>query len=288
MIGAPGASRVALVTGASGGIGPWIALGLARAGLHVVLAGRDRARTEAARSWVAGQVAGAAPELEIADLSSLAEARALGERVAARHGALAVLVNNAGVFRHRRALTAEGRETVLAVNHLAPFVLTRALLPALSAAVSEAGGARVVNVGSSASDHAGIDPDDLEMARRWDLVRAYARSKLALMMATFEWAERAPGVGFLVVHPGGVQTGLVRAGGLVQFGWWAMSPFLLTPEQGAATPLHAALTQDMAGVSGRYLKDSRTARPNRRALDAALRRRVWEATERLAGQDLRR
>ena len=275
---------MALVTGASGGIGPWIALGLARAGLHVVLAGRDRARTEAARSWVAGQVAGAAPELEVADLSSLAEARALGERVAARHGALAVLVNNAGVFRHRLTLTAEGHETVLAVNHLAPFVLTRALLPALVADER----ARVVNVGSSASDHAGIDPDDLEMARRWDLVRAYARSKLALMMATFEWAERAPGVGFLVAHPGGVRTGLVRAGGLVQFGWWAMSPFLLTPEQGAATPLHAALAQDMAGVSGRYLKDSRIARPNRRALDAVLRRRVWEATERLAGQEPRR
>ncbi len=259
-------ARVALVTGASGGIGPWIALGLAQAGLHVVLAGRDRARTEAA------------PELELADLSSLAEARALGERVAARHGALAVLVNNAGVFRHRRALTVEGHETVLAVNHLAPFVLTRALLPALAA-----GRARVVNVGSLASDHAGIDPDDLELSRRWDLVRAYARSKLALMMATFEWAERVPGTAFLVVHPGGVRTGLVRAGGLVQFGWWAMSPFLLTPEQGAATPLHATLSGTLSGVSGRYLKDSRIARPNRRALDAALRRRVWEATERLAG-----
>ena len=272
------ALRVALVTGASGGIGPWIALGLARAGLHVVLAGRDRARTESVRSWVAGQVAASAPELELADLSSLAEARALGERVAARHGALSVLVNNAGVFRHRRTLTGEGRETVLAVNHLAPFVLTRALLPALAAAQ----GARVVNVGSSASDHAGIDPDDLELARRWDLVRAYARSKLALTMATFEWAERVPRVGFLVVHPGGVRTGLVRAGGIVQFGWWAMSPFLLTPEQGAATPLHAALAPGMAGVSGRYLKDGRVVRPNRRALDAALRRRLWEATERLA------
>lgn len=275
--------RVALVTGASGGIGPWVALGLAQAGLHVVLAGRDRARTEAARAWVAERAAGSAPEAELADLSSLAEARALGERVAARHGSLAVLVNNAGVFRHRRELTAEGREAVLAVNHLAPFVLTRALLPALSAAVGEAGGARVVNVGSLASDHAGIDPDDLELARRWDLVRAYARSKLALMMATFEWAERVPAVASLVVHPGGVKTGLVRAGGLVQFGWWAMSPFLLTPEQGAATPLHAALSGGMAGVSGRYLRDSRIARPNRRALDAALRRRVWEATERLAG-----
>ncbi len=278
------ARRVALVTGASGGIGPWVALGLARAGMHVVLAGRDQARTEAARAWVAERAAGSAPEGEVADLSSLVAARALGERVAARHGALSVLVNNAGVFRHRREVTAEGREVVLAVNHLAPFVLTRALLPALLAAeASGAGRARVVNVGSSASDHAGIDPDDLEMARRWDLVRSYARSKLAMMMATFEWAERVPGLASLVVHPGGVRTGLVRAGGVVQLGWQALSPFLLTPEQGAATPLHAALSGEMAGVSGRYLKRSRVVAPNRRALDAGVRARVWAATERLAG-----
>ncbi len=274
---AAGTSRVALVTGASGGIGPWVALGLARAGLHVVLAGRDPARTEAARAWVAERAPGAAPEGEVADLSSLAAARGLGERVAARHGAVSVLVNNAGVFRHRREVTSEGREVVLAVNHLAPFVLTRALLPALLAA----GDARVVNVGSSASDHAGIDPDDLELARRWDLVRAYARSKLAMMMAAFEWAERVPGVASVVVHPGGVRTGLVRAGGVVQLGWRALSPFLLTPEQGAATPLHAALSGEAAG--GRYLKRCRAVAPNRRALDAGLRARVWAATERLAG-----
>ncbi len=271
--------RVALVTGASGGIGPWIALGLARAGMHVVLAGRDAARVEAARAWVQGQVAGAAPEGEVADLSSLAAARGLGERVAARHGAVAVLVNNAGVFRHRREVTEEGREVVLAVNHLAPFVLTRVLMPALSAV----GGARVVNVGSSASDRAGIDPEDLELVRGWGLVRAYGRSKLAMMMAGFEWAERVPGVVSVVVHPGGVRTGIVRAGGIVQLGWRALSPFLLTPEQGAAVVLHAALSGEGAAFGGRYVKARGVVAPNRRALDAGLRARVWAATERLAG-----
>ncbi|MGI3776663.1 MAG: SDR family NAD(P)-dependent oxidoreductase [Janthinobacterium lividum] len=268
---------VALVTGASGGIGPWIALGLARAGRHVVLAGRDAGRVEAARAWVAERVAGAAPEGEVADLSSLAAARGLGERVAARHGAVAVLVNNAGVFRHRREVTAEGREVVLAVNHLAPFVLTRALMPALRAAQ----GARVVNVGSSSSDRAGIDPDDLELERGWGLVRAYGRSKLAMMMAGFEWAQREPGVVSVVVHPGGVRSGIVRAGGVVQLGWRALSPFLLTPEQGAKVPVRAAVGEGVVG--GQYLKARGAVAPNRRALDAGLRARVWAATERLAG-----
>ncbi|MGI4976629.1 MAG: SDR family NAD(P)-dependent oxidoreductase [Janthinobacterium lividum] len=270
--------EVALVTGASGGIGPWIALGLARAGRHVVLAGRDAGRVEAARAWVEERAPGSAPEGEVADLSSLAAARELGERVAARHGALAVLVNNAGVFRDRREVTAEGREVVLAVNHLAPFVLTRALMPALRAA---GGGGRVVNVGSSSSDRASIDPDDLELRRGWGLVRAYGRSKLAMMMAGFEWAEREPGVVSVVVHPGGVRTGIVRAGGVVQLGWAALSPFLLTPEQGAEVPVRAAVAEGVAG--GQYLKARGAVAPNRRALDAGLRARVWAATERLAG-----
>ncbi len=273
-----GRRGVALVTGASGGIGPWIALGLARAGRHVVLAGRDAGRVEAARAWVAERAPGSAPEGEVADLSSLVAARGLGERVAARHGALSVLVNNAGVFRHRREVTEEGRELVLAVNHLAPFVLTRALMPALRAA---GGGGRVVNVGSSSSDRAGIDPDDLELERGWGLVRAYGRSKLAMMMAGFEWAEREPGVVSVVVHPGGVRTGIVRAGGVVQLGWAALSPFLLTPEQGAAVPVRAAVAEGVVG--GQYLKARGAVAPNRRALDAGLRARVWAATERLAG-----
>ncbi len=269
--------RLALVTGASGGIGVPIAIGLAQAGLHVVLAGRDAGRVAAACDRVA-EASGARPEAEIADLSSLAETRALAVRVADR-GPLALLVNNAGVFRHRRELTAEGHELVLAVNHLAPFVLTRALLPALVAA----GDARVVQVGSSAGERARIDPDDLEMTRRWGLVRAYGRSKLALLMAGLDWAEREPRVASLVVHPGGVRTGIVRAGGLVQLGWMALQPFLLSPEQGAAGPLHAALSTELAGVSGRYLRRCRLSAANPLALDRALRARVWAATERLVG-----
>ncbi len=276
---------VSVVTGASGGIGRWIALGLARAGHHVVLVGRDRARGEAAMAWIAERAKVAQLEFVLADLSLLQAARAAGEGIAAKHGAVDVLVNNAGVFCTRREQTAEGHERVVATNHLAPFVLTRALLPALQAAAAERGEARVVNVGSSASDRAAIDPADLEGRRRWGMVHAYGQSKLAMLMATIAWAERLRGTAVTVnvVHPGLVATGIVRAGGVIGLVWRGLAPFSLTEEQGADSPLHVALAPAFHGVSGVYVKRRQVVSPNRLALRPALVAQVWQATEALAG-----
>lgn len=269
----------AVVTGATGGIGRQVALGLARTGLHTVLVGRDEGRGAAALAFIRERVPGASIELMLADLSSMAETRALGQRIAAAHPRLSVLVNNAGVFRARRTETAEGHEAVLAVNHLSPFVLTRALAPVLAAGTPS----RIVTVGSNMSDRARIDPDNLELRRGWTLTRAYGQSKLAVMMQTFEWARRLEGQGVTanVVHPGMVATGIVRTPGIIGLAWRLLSRGALTEEQGAETPLHVALDAGAAGVTGAYFKDKVTAAPNRRALDAALVRRVWEETERL-------
>ena len=229
------------MTGATGGIGRWIAAGLAQAGHELVLIGRSVPACEGARDWILGRCADTRIEIVIADLSLLEQTRRAGEAIAAGGRAVDVLVNNAGVFTHRREETAEGHERVIAVNHLAPFVLTGALLPALRRAEQ---GARIVNVGSSTSETANIDPDDLEGVRRWGMVHRYGQSKLALLMATNVWAERLlpERITANTVHPGMVATGLIRAGGAIGLAWRAMAPFLLTEEQGAATPLHVALS----------------------------------------------
>ena len=268
----------AVVTGATGGIGRWIALLLAQAGHPVVLVGRDRARGEAAQAWMAQQ-SGAVPELMLADLSSLAATRALGQAITARHPRIHLLVNNAGVFRARRERTVEGHDVVLAVNHLSPFVLTRGLLGALRAGAPS----RIVTVGSSTSDRARIDPANLELDRRWGMVRAYSQSKLAVMMATFEWARRLDGSGVVanVVHPGAVATGLVRTPGVIGLAWRLMAPWLLTEAQGADTPSHVALAPELAAVTGQYFKGRKAVEPNRLARDPALTGQVWQATERL-------
>jgi NAD(P)-dependent dehydrogenase (short-subunit alcohol dehydrogenase family) len=271
---------IAVITGATGGLGRFVALGLARAGYHLVLICREPARGEAARAWIVGAVPQASIELRIADLSLLAATREVGRDIAASHPRIAVLINNAGVFEATPVLTAEGFDRVLAVNLLSPFVLTEMLLASLRAAAPS----RIVNVGSSTSDHADIDPDNLVLGKRWTMVRAYGQSKLALMMMTFALADRLAGTGVTanVVHPGLVATGLVRTGGALGFVWRCLAAFALTEEQGADTPLYAALSAELAAVSGVYLKTRRPAPPNRRALDPAQRERVWASTQRLA------
>ena len=271
--------KIAVVTGATAGIGQWIALGLARAGHHTVLVARDAERGEATRRWIAGQAPGAATELVVADLSSLAQTRAAGAAIAAAHPRVDVLVNNAGLFTAKRTVTSEGYELTLAVNHLAPFALTEALQTPLR----DAGDARVVNVGSTASDRATIDIDNLELERRWTALGAYGSSKLAIMMASFEWARRLPGVAVNVLHPGVVSTKIAAVPGIIGLSWALMRPFMITAEQGADTPLHLALSPQVAGVTGAYFKKRRAVRPNRLALDRALTARLWTETVRLAG-----
>ncbi|MDT7951506.1 MAG: SDR family NAD(P)-dependent oxidoreductase [Acetobacteraceae bacterium] len=274
-------SPVAVVTGATSGIGRWIALGVARAGFRLVLPARSEARGQEARAWIAAQHPGAEIELLTADFASLASTAAVAAAILERHPALGLLVNNAGVFRARAERTAEGHDLVLAVNHLAPHRLMHDLRPALLAGAPS----RIMTVGSSTSDRARIDPAHLDSERGWTMVGAYATSKLAVMMSTFENARLLAGTGVTanVVHPGMVATGLIRSGGPIGLAWRAMRPFIRTEEQGAMTPLHVALSPDLARTTGRYFKDRQPVAPNKRALDPVLLREVWEVSNRLSG-----
>ncbi len=279
---------VSVVTGASGGIGRWIALGLARAGHHVELVCRDPARGQAVRAWLADRAPASSAGLRIADLASLRETRDIGRQIAEAHPRIGVLVNNAGVFEAHRLITAEGHERVLAVNHLAPYVLADALEAALRAGAPS----RIVNVGSSTSDRARIDVDDLELSRGsgrgWGMVRAYGRSKLAMMMATFARAERLRGTGVVanVVHPGTVATGLIREPGPIGLAWRLLATVSRTEAAGADTPLHVATDAAWRTVTGAYAKDRAAARPNRRARDPRLLASLDAATRALLARTL--
>ncbi len=278
------AGRVCLVTGASSGIGRETALGLARLGVTLVIQGRDPDRSASALAEVRAASSGGSVELITADLSSLAEVRRLADEVQQRHDRLDVLVNNAGVFRMGRELTADGLEYTFALNHLAYFLLTTLLLERLTASAP----ARIVNVSSAAHRRARINFDDLMGEERYRGGAAYGQSKLANILFTVELARRLEGSGVTAnsLHPGfvasnfgsGNNTGLGRA---MRVAIRLLRPFARSPQRGAESSIYLASSQEAEGVTGRYFIDSREAQPSAAARDAAVAERLWTVSERL-------
>jgi retinol dehydrogenase 12 len=277
--------KFALVTGATSGIGIWTALGLAASGATVAIVARDPARGEAMQTWLAERAPAGKIDLLIADLSSLAEVRRLAAEVKSLYPRLDLLVNNAGLVRDKRELTGDGFERVIAVNHLAPFLLTLELLDLLRRSAP----ARIVNVGSEASDNAVLDLDNLQSERRFSMLGTYGQSKLAIMLATFELARRLEGTGVTVnvVHPGVVATNIFNLGGwkgtLVGVLMPLLKLFLLSPEKGAQTTLHVATAPELATVTGRYFKASKEVASNPLAQDRALAAALWDRSVALTG-----
>jgi retinol dehydrogenase 12 len=278
----PEPERIALVTGASAGIGLYTALGLAGAGFRVIMAGRDPGRIERARRIVSERAAGDAAETALADFASLAAVRQLAETVLSRHGRLDVLVNNAGLIARSYGQSEDGYELTVAVNHLAPFLLTNLLLERLRASAPS----RIVTVSSQSHRGARVDPTDMVGRQDWSPLKAYGRSKLCNILFTRALARRLAGSGVMAacLHPGVVATGIGNnAGRFTSLGWRVVRPFLISAEQGAATSLYLATTADPASFHGAYVINSRLARPDPAALDDALGERLWHESARLVG-----
>jgi NAD(P)-dependent dehydrogenase (short-subunit alcohol dehydrogenase family) len=276
------AGRIALVTGATSGIGQETAVGLAARGAQVVIVGRDRARAEAARKDITERSGNAQVDVLLADFASLQAVRGLAREFCDRYPALHLLVNNAGLVMTQRKLTVDGHETTLAVNHLAPFLLTHLLRERLLASAP----ARVVNVASDAHRFVarGFDFDDPMSERKFGFpsfvtgLRVYGFSKLANILFTAELARRAAGTGVTAnaVHPGGVATRLgTNTGALGKVVPFLLQPFFKTPAQGAETSLYVATDPALAQTSGRYYADSREREPASSARDLDAARRLW-------------
>ena len=274
--------RVCLVTGASSGIGIEIVRGLARRGAAVVMVARDRERGEAARDEIAQATGSGVVELAMCDLASQLQVRELAAEMAQRHPVLHVLVHNAGLILGARILTEDGIETTFAVNHLAPFLLTRLLHGQLAAA----GAARVVTVASEAHRGAEIDFDDPSAERGYSSWRAYARSKLANILFTRELARRTEGSGIVAscLHPGVVRSGFGRQGSLLVRAWFKLAgPLLVSAEKGADTAVWLASAPEAEAAGAGYYIRRRPARPSRAARDPEAARRLWRLSERLTG-----
>jgi NAD(P)-dependent dehydrogenase (short-subunit alcohol dehydrogenase family) len=268
--------QVVLVTGATDGIGKGTAHELARMGATVLLHGRSQEKLDAVRQEIAAESASTRLQTYRADFSSLAEVRRLADQIVGAHPHLHVLINNAGIGagargRQQRQMSEEGYELRFAVNHLAPFLLTHLLIPVLRGD----GHARVVNVASAAQQE--MDFSDIMLESGYSGMRAYSQSKLAMVMATFEFARRlssgSPTVNCL--HPGSLlDTKMVREG----FGQPQGDV-----EEGIRAEIFVATAPQIEGITGEYFDRTQRARAHAQAYDARARQRLWQVSEELTG-----
>ena len=274
--------KVVLITGSTSGIGKAAAKGLAGMGAEVVVTGRNRRQGESAVEDIRSESGNDRVSLLLADLAAQAEVRRLAKEFRASHGRLDVLINNAGLYKTRRTETPDGIEMTLAVNHLAPFLLTNLLLDLLKKSAPS----RVINVSSEAERWGKIDLDDLQSERRYRGFPVYGKSKLANIMFTYELAERLRGTGVTsnCMHPGSVNTNMgknERGVGILLFR--AFKPFMRSPEKGADTLVYLAASPDVKGRTGEYFIDREVATPSEEADDGTLREKLWEVSEELTG-----
>jgi NAD(P)-dependent dehydrogenase (short-subunit alcohol dehydrogenase family) len=254
-----------LITGATDGLGRALAGELAAEGATVLVHGRDDRRGEDTLTEIGGRGMGSAAWYR-ADLSSLAETRALAEAVRADHPRLDVLVNNAGIGSDGpRRESADGHELTFQVNYLSGYLLTRLLLPTLTASAP----ARIVNV--SSLGQTAIDFEDPMITRGYSGMRAYCQSKLAQILFTIDLADELAGTGVTAnaLHPATfMPTKMVR------------SP-ISTLEEGVRATHRLVTDPSLDEVSGRFFDGLREARADGQAYDPRARARLRELSDRL-------
>jgi NAD(P)-dependent dehydrogenase (short-subunit alcohol dehydrogenase family) len=272
--------KTCLITGATSGIGKEIALGLAKMGATVVISGRNRDRCEAAMQEIRAKTNSASVSYLVADLSSQASVRQLAKDYAAAHRRLDILVNNAGVFLAKRATTVDGIEYTLAVNHLAPFLLTNLLIDTIKTSSP----ARIITTSSIAHRGARIDFRDIQFEKSYSGIRAYGQSKLANILFTKELARRLAGTGVTAncFHPGAVRTNLLQGNPWhYRLIWNAAGSFFLSPEEGADTGVYLSSSPDVEEVTGKYFVKRRQEEPSREASDMEAAAKLWSISEKL-------
>jgi len=278
-----------VITGATSGIGLAMAAELVRQGATVIGVGRSAERCAAAEQHLRT----IDPQVHIdylcADLALQSQVRRLAERIgellASRGNSyLDGLINNAGTFTYWQILSAEGFETQWAVNHLAPFLLTNALLPLLQSAPA----ARVVTVSSDSHYSARLDWNDIQLRRHYNGLRAYEQSKLANVLFTLELNRRLgpdSTVRAYAADPGLVRTDIgfkgAPCGGPVRWIWSLRRAGGIAPEKSAQGILRLLDEEVTANSTAVYWKDGRPKQPVKQAQDARSAGRLWALSEQM-------
>ena len=268
-----------VITGPTAGIGRVCALTFAELGTSLTLLCRNAGKAESLVADIEAQGC-EKPQVIILDMASLDSVRSAAEEILASSEQVDILLNNAGLVNTSRRVNVDGFEETFAVNHLAPFLLTGLLLPA----IKKAAPSRIVNVASDAHQFVrGMGFDDLQAEQKYKTFTVYGRSKLANILFTRELAARLEGSDVTVncLHPGAVATGIGKQnGGMMATVLPALlKPFFRTPEKGAQTSIYLCTSDEVAGQSGGYYVNCKLTQPRRWARDDQAAAELWSYSE---------
>ncbi len=269
--------KIYLVTGATSGIGKATAIELARTGAQVVIGARNAKGGETARDEIRAASGNKNVDTLIGDLSSLASIRKMADAFRAKYAHLNVLINNAGVFKSTRILTADGFELMFATNHLAPFLLTNLLLDLLKTS----GTARILNIAAPSSTE--LNFEDLQSEKAFNALNALGASKMASQLFSFELAHRLEGTGVAVnaIHPGMVRSNIMNDAN--SFLRLMSSLFSGSPEKAAQAIVRVALGDEYQNKTGLFYSQGKEIKANKYAHDRDVQKRLWDVSEKLVG-----
>jgi len=278
------ANKLCIVTGANSGIGKETVREFARQGAYVVMVCRNEERARKAKEELVGDTGHSGLEIMLADLALQHDVRELAQKITDKFDHIDILVNNAGIIADEREETIEGIEKTLAINHLAPFLLTNLLLDHLEKAPD----ARVVNVSSEVHRMGArnFDIDNLQLNKNYSPTRAYGVSKLCNIMFTHELAKRTKDTSITTfsLHPGVVHTQLAEdASWMMKFFYWIGSPFMRSPKSGAETSIYLATADNVISQNGKYFRNKKKSNPAAIAYDDDLTTQLWEKSAVLTG-----
>jgi len=270
--------KVVIVTGSNSGIGKETALALAEKGATVVAVVRNQELGQQACETIVTETGNESVDMMLCDLSSMSTIRKFAEEFKSKYDRLDVLINNAGAVFSKREVTSEGFEHTLAVNYLAPFLLTHELLPLLKTSAPS----RVINLSSGLASRSDLNLDDLQSESGYKSRKVYGSAKLMIEMFTYEMARRLENTGVSVnaVLPGFVATNLGRSSGSlssrIMFGM--MKPFQLSPKEGAETSIYVASSPEVDGVTGKCFRKCDVTTTSEISHDVEKQKLLWEKT----------
>ena len=269
--------KICLITGANSGIGKAIVLEFARLGATTIMVCRDQERGESSLQEIAKLSGSNSVFLLLSDLSSQASIRQLSESIKARFHRLHILINNAAVIPTKRTLTVDGLETQLAVNYLAPFLLTNLLINLLI----KSSPARIINVTSNAHKRATMNLNELNSRHTYNPRKVYAQTKLANVLFTYELARKLNGTNVTsnCWNPGMVATSLLNEYlGLPRLFRSITKKFVASPESAAQNLLYIATSHEVKEKNGVYFDKKSEASSSKASYNEKFAEALWQAS----------